>query len=78
VRFSLITLTAIIVLSFFATSWIAMAVMLGAMTWLVGLRHPAPLDDYTRLRPGRLLVAGLALLMLIACFTPIPIRFGWE
>jgi membrane-associated protease RseP (regulator of RpoE activity) len=78
VRFSLITLATIIVLAFFATSWIAMAVMLGIMTWMVGLRHPAPLDDYTPLSSGRLIVAGLALLILISCFTPIPITFGWE
>jgi len=78
VRFSVITLATVVGLSFLATSWIAMAVMLTAMTWLVGLRHPPPLDDWTPLSRGRLVVAGLALLIFIGCFTPTPIMFTWE
>jgi membrane-associated protease RseP (regulator of RpoE activity) len=77
-RLSVVTLATVVVLSFFATSWIAMAVMLAAMTWFVGLRHPPPLDDTTPLSRGRLVVAGLALLIFIGCFTPVPITFGWE
>ena len=72
------TLAVVIGLSFLATSWIAMAVMLAAMTWFVGLRHPSPYDDYTKLGPGRLIVAALALIVLIVCFTPVPITFAWE
>ncbi|MEO6222184.1 MAG: site-2 protease family protein, partial [Vicinamibacterales bacterium] len=75
---SIITLATVIVLSFIATSWIAMAVMLAAMTWFVGLRHPAPYDDFTPLSKGRLFVAFLALLIFIVCFTPVPLTFTWE
>jgi len=75
---SVVTLGVVIVLSFFATSWIVMAVMLAVMTWLVGLQHPAPYDDFTPLSKGRLVVAFLAVLILIGCFTPVPLRFGWE
>ncbi len=77
-RFSIVTLAAVLVLTLFATSWFAMALMLTVMAWFVGLGHPAPLDDITPLSRGRLIVAGLALLILIACFTPVPITFGWE
>ena len=78
VGLSMVTLAAVIGLSFVATSWIAMAVMLAAMTWFVGLRHPAPYDDVTALSKGRLVVAALALVILIACFTPTPLTFAWE
>ena len=78
VKFSIITLATVVGLSFLATSWIAMAVMLTAMTWMVGLRHPPPLDDWTPLSRGRLVVAALALIIFIVCFTPTPITFAWE
>ncbi len=78
VRLSVITLAIVVGLSFLATSWIAMAVMLTAMTWVVGLRHPPPLDDWTPLSRGRLVIAGLAPLIFVVCFTPTPITFAWE
>ncbi len=75
---SVVTLATVIGLSFVATSWIAMAIMLAAMTWFVGLRHPAPYDDFTPLSKGRLVVAAIALLIFIVCFTPVPLTFDWE
>jgi hypothetical protein len=44
----------------------------------VGLRHPAPYDDFTTLGKGRLIVAAVALVILIICFTPVPLTFAWE
>jgi membrane-associated protease RseP (regulator of RpoE activity) len=78
VTLSMVTLLAVVGLSFVATSWIAMAIMLAAMTWFVGLRHPPPYDDYSRLGKGRLVVAALALIIFVICFTPVPITFAWE
>jgi len=78
VKLSIVTLATVIGLSFLATSWIAMAVMLTAMTWVVGLRHPAPYDDVTPLSTGRLIVGAVALLIFIGCFTPVPLTFTWE
>ncbi len=77
-RFSIVTLGIVLTLSIFATSWVAMAVMLTIMTWMVGLRHPPPLDDVTPLSKGRLIVAAVELLILIACFTPVPILFNLD
>ncbi len=71
---SMLTLATVLVLAWFSESWIVMAVMLTAMSWFMGFRHPAPLDDWTPISPGRRLIALLALAMLIACFTPEPIR----
>ncbi len=70
---SVATLGLVITLAWFSQSWIVMAVMLTAMGYFMGFRHPAPLDDHTPLSPGRILVALLALAILIACFTPQPI-----
>lgn len=78
VLISTVTLAVVIALSFVATSWIAMAIMLSVMTWFVGLRHPAPYNDFTPLSKGRVFVAFLALLILIGCFTPTPITFPWD
>lgn len=77
-RLSVATLGIVVVLAFFSTSWIAMAVMLSAMAWFVGFRHPAPWDDVTPLSRGRLLVAACAVLIFIGCFTPVPITITWE
>jgi membrane-associated protease RseP (regulator of RpoE activity) len=75
---SVATLGIVMALAFAATSWIAMAVMLSAMAWFTGFRHPAPWDDVTPLSRGRLLVAALAVLIFIGCFTPVPITITWE
>jgi membrane-associated protease RseP (regulator of RpoE activity) len=45
-------------------------VMLG----IGGLRHPATLDDGVVLGQGRLILAVVAIVMLIVCFTPVPIE----
>ena len=45
--------------------WVALAIGLG-------LRHPPPLDDLTPLDPPRRILAGLALLLLVALITPLP------
>jgi membrane-associated protease RseP (regulator of RpoE activity) len=70
---SVATLGLVITLAWFSQSWIVMAVLLTAMSYFMGFRHPAPLDDWTPLSPGRVLVALLALAILIGCFTPEPI-----
>jgi membrane-associated protease RseP (regulator of RpoE activity) len=76
--FSAITLAVVIGLAVVSLSWIAMAVMLTVMTFVVGLRHPAPYDDETPLSAGRLIVAGIAVLIFIGCFTPVPLTINWE
>jgi membrane-associated protease RseP (regulator of RpoE activity) len=75
---SLVTLAVVIGLAIVSLSWIAMAVMLTVMTFLVGLRHPAPYDDVTPLSRGRLIVAAIAVLIFIGCFTPVPLTITWE
>lgn len=70
---SMATLGLVITLAWFSSSWIVMAIMLTAMSWFMGFRHPAPLDDHTPLSFGRIIVALIALAILVGCFTPEPI-----
>jgi membrane-associated protease RseP (regulator of RpoE activity) len=41
---------------------------------ILGLRHPPVADEHVPLNPGRKWLAALALLLLVLCFTPTPLR----
>ena len=55
-------------------TWIVPTVMLLAMWRWIGLRHPVPLSPYEPLSSGRRAFALIALVALVVCFTPTPIR----
>jgi membrane-associated protease RseP (regulator of RpoE activity) len=57
-----------------SSSWIAWTLLLLLMIFLMGPHHPPTLDDTQPLDTPRLILAGVALLMLILCFTPAPIE----
>lgn len=60
----------LIVLGFlFAGWWIFTFLIL-----MLGTSHPPPLNDITRLSPGRKAIGVFAVVMLIVCFIPIPIQ----
>jgi membrane-associated protease RseP (regulator of RpoE activity) len=65
----------VILLAFFSPSWVAWAVLMVAMLVTFGPRHPRTLDDHIPLDRPRRVIAGVALAMLIVCFTPAPIEF---
>ncbi|MSO61017.1 MAG: site-2 protease family protein [Acidobacteria bacterium] len=60
-------------LTFVSSSWIAWTVLLVIMIAMMGPRHPPTLDEDESLDRGRLLLAVVALVVLIVCFTPAPI-----
>jgi len=60
-------------LTFVSSSWIAWTVLLVIMIGLMGPRHPPTLDEDEPLDRGRLVLAAVALVVLIGCFTPAPI-----
>ena len=66
-----LSLAAMIALSI---TWIVPTVMLLAMWRWIGLRHPVPLNPYEPLSTGRRAFALIALVALVVCFTPTPIR----
>ncbi len=76
-RHGLITRATMLVLAVFgllysSPFWIFIAVLIV----VIGSRHGPPLDDITPLNPARRLLAFAALVILAACFIPVPIRIG--
>jgi membrane-associated protease RseP (regulator of RpoE activity) len=62
-------------LTFVAFSWISVTIIMLAMSWFFGIRHPRVVDEDVPLDSSRQLVALLALVIFILSFTPVPIRF---
>jgi len=76
-RSTFITIAMICVavgLTFFSTSWIVWTILMLVMLVAIGPHHPPTLDDQVPLDHGRLVLAVIALVMLIVCFTPAPIE----
>jgi len=71
---SLVTLVATLLLTLRSTSWIAMAVIMLAMAFFLGLRHPHVTYGEEPLDPTRKKIALFAAVMFILCFTPVPIE----
>jgi membrane-associated protease RseP (regulator of RpoE activity) len=61
-------------LSFFAASWIVWTVMMVAMLFVFGPRHPRVFDEEVPLDSRRRALAVFAVVMFVLCFTPAPIR----
>ncbi len=55
-------------LSFFYPGWF----LFGFLIFILGVRHPPPLNDLTRLDPGRKLIGIAAVAILIVTFVPQP------
>ena len=70
---TMVMMAAAVGLTLVSSSWIAWTVMLLVMLVTIGPRHPRTLDEEVPLDRGRLILAGLAMLILIICFTPAPI-----
>jgi len=72
---SVATLLATVLLVFKSTSWISMAIIMLAMAFFLGVRHPSIIDEGAPLDANRKIVALAALLIFVLCFTPVPIQF---
>jgi membrane-associated protease RseP (regulator of RpoE activity) len=76
VPISLVTVgTAVAMTAFVSVSWLVMALMMVAMLFVLGPRHPRVLDELEPLGPERYAIAVFALVMLILCFTPVPAQW---
>ena len=58
---------------FVSKSWIVMTLMMLAMLYFFGPRHPQVMNEYDPLGRGRYVVALLAVLMFVLCLTPVRI-----
>jgi hypothetical protein len=56
-----------------SSSWMFLAVMMLVMLFLLGPRHPRVIHEWEPLSRGRYVVAILAAIILVLCFTPVPI-----
>ena len=63
-----------VVLAYFSSSWIVWTVMIVAMLAAFGPRHPRVFDEDVPLDRTRMILALVALVMFILCFTPAPIQ----
>jgi membrane-associated protease RseP (regulator of RpoE activity) len=72
---SVITLGVTLALTTRSLSWLLTAVMMTAMAFFLGIRHPSVGGEDVPLSDGRRLLALAALVIFILCFTPVPITF---
>jgi membrane-associated protease RseP (regulator of RpoE activity) len=72
-RISVATVVGAIVMSAISVSWIAMTLLMLAMLYFFGPRHPRVVYEYEPIGMGRKLLAVFAIVMLVVCFTPVPI-----
>jgi membrane-associated protease RseP (regulator of RpoE activity) len=76
-RSSLVTLSAVIAtiaLTFVSLSWVVWTILLVVMLLAFGPHHPRTADENLPLDRTRMVFAGVALAVLILCFTPAPIE----
>lgn len=68
------TIGAAVVLAYFSSSWIVWTVLMVMMLFMFGPRHPRVFDEHVPLDRARLILAFVALVIFILCFTPAPIQ----
>ncbi|MFB3855024.1 MAG: site-2 protease family protein [Vicinamibacterales bacterium] len=76
-RSSYVTLSmvgVVIALTFVSTSWLFWSVLMVAMLLVFGPHHPRTVDEEIPLDRTRRVLAAVALLIFLACFTPAPIE----
>ena len=61
-------IAALIALSLFFTAWIILAILI----LVLGVRHPPPLNDITKLDVKRKIVGVFAFVVLVLAFVPVP------
>jgi membrane-associated protease RseP (regulator of RpoE activity) len=72
---SLVTVAGAVVMCFVSVNWVVMTMMMVAMLYFLGPRHPRVVDEYEPLGRGRIALAIFAAVMFALCFTPVPLKF---
>jgi membrane-associated protease RseP (regulator of RpoE activity) len=60
---------------FVSVNWLVMTLMMLAMLYFLGPRHPRVYDEQEPLGTARYALAIVAALMFALCFTPVPLKF---
>jgi membrane-associated protease RseP (regulator of RpoE activity) len=71
---SIATVAVSVGLCFVSISWALMTVMMVAMLYFFGPDHPRPIDDETPIGTGRVVIAIVAVVILVLCFTMVPLE----
>ncbi len=71
---TLVMMASALVLTYFSTSWLVWTGLMVVMLAMFGRHHPPTFDEAEPLDRTRLILAGVALLMFVLCFTPAPIQ----
>jgi len=71
---TLATLGLTLALGLLSTSWLFWTFVMTMMLWRFGRHHPPTFDEHDSLDISRKRLAVFALLMLIVCFTPVPVE----
>jgi membrane-associated protease RseP (regulator of RpoE activity) len=65
---------AIALAAFFSSSWVVWTGLTVVMLFMFGPRHPRVYDEEVPLDRARIILAVLAFIMFVLCFTPAPIQ----
>jgi membrane-associated protease RseP (regulator of RpoE activity) len=68
------TVAAAVVLTYFSSSWLVWTSLMIIMLLVFGRHHPRTFDEHVPLDRARVVLAGVALVILVVCFTPAPIE----
>jgi membrane-associated protease RseP (regulator of RpoE activity) len=71
---SLITIGAAVGLSFYSSSWIVWTIVAVVLLFAFGWRHPQTWDEDEPLDRRRVLLAVVAAVVFVLCFTPAPLE----
>jgi membrane-associated protease RseP (regulator of RpoE activity) len=71
---SIATVASALIMTYISLSWLLMTILMVVMLFLFGPRHPHVIDEFDPIGPNRRALAVFALVMLILCFTPVPIE----
>lgn len=71
---TLVMVAVAIGLTYFSSSWTVWTFLLVAMLLTFGRHHPKTLDEHVPLDRTRKILAAVALVMFVVCFTPAPIE----
>ena len=72
---SLATVAGAVVMCFVSANWVVMTLMMLAMLYFLGPRHPRVVEEHEPLGRGRIALAIFAAVMFALCFTPVPLKF---
>jgi membrane-associated protease RseP (regulator of RpoE activity) len=71
---TLVMIVVAMVLTYFSMSWLVWTLLMIGMLVAFGPRHPRTFDEHVPLDRTRIILAVVALIIFVLCFTPAPIE----